>query len=125
MRGADARKLHALDDHPLHDHPLHDHPLHDHRSTIIRSAIIRSTIPPCGAEVGRYPDGGKPYTVDLELASPVTVAALVAVSGAYRQNRTDRGMPREIVLPAAGRALGGGPPGAATAGRLADRRRAT
>jgi hypothetical protein len=53
-------------------------------------------------EVGRYPDGGKPYTVELELASPVPVAALVAAFGAYRQSRTDRGMPREIVFPAAG-----------------------
>jgi len=53
-------------------------------------------------EVGRYPDGGKPYTVELELASPVPVAALVAAFGAYRQGRTDRGMPREILFPAAG-----------------------
>ena len=53
-------------------------------------------------EVGRYPDGGKPYTVELELASPVPVSALVAAFGAYRQSRTDRGMPREIVFPAAG-----------------------
>jgi hypothetical protein len=53
-------------------------------------------------EVGRYPEGGKPYTVELELASPVPVAALVAAFGAYRQSRTDRGVPREIVFPAAG-----------------------
>jgi hypothetical protein len=53
-------------------------------------------------EVGRYPDSGKPYTVELELASPVPIAALVAEFGAYRQSRTDRGMPREIVFPAAG-----------------------
>jgi hypothetical protein len=53
-------------------------------------------------EIGRYPDGGKPYTVELELASPVAVAALVAAFGAYRQSRTDRGMPREIVFTAAG-----------------------
>lgn len=53
-------------------------------------------------EVGRYPDGGKPYTVELELASPVPVAALVAAFGAYRQSRTDRGTPREIVFPATG-----------------------
>lgn len=53
-------------------------------------------------EVGRYPDGGKPYTVELELASPVPVAELVAAFGAYRQSRTDRGLPREIVFPAAG-----------------------
>lgn len=53
-------------------------------------------------EVGRYPETGKPYTVELELASPVPVAALVAAFGAYRQGRTDRGMPREIAFPAAG-----------------------
>jgi len=53
-------------------------------------------------EVGRYPDGGKPYTVELELTSPVPVAALVAAFGAYRQGRSDRGMPREILFPAAG-----------------------
>jgi len=53
-------------------------------------------------EVGRYPDSGKPYTVELELSSAVPVAALVAAFGAYRQGRTDRGMPREIVFPAAG-----------------------
>ena len=53
-------------------------------------------------ELGRYPDGGKPYTVELELASPLSVAALVSSFGAYRQSRTDRGMPREIVFPAAG-----------------------
>ena len=53
-------------------------------------------------EVGRYPDSGKPYTVELELASPVSVAALVAAFGAYREGRTDRGMPREIVFPPAG-----------------------
>jgi hypothetical protein len=52
--------------------------------------------------VGRYPDGGKPYTVELDLASPVPVAALVAAFGAYRQSRTDRGQPRDIVFPAAG-----------------------
>ncbi len=54
------------------------------------------------AEVGRYPDGGKPYTVELELAAPVPVAELTAAFGAYRQSRTDRGMPREIVFPPAG-----------------------
>jgi hypothetical protein len=53
-------------------------------------------------EVGRYPDGGKPYTVELELASPVPIATLVGAFGAYRQSRTDRGMPREIVFPATG-----------------------
>jgi hypothetical protein len=53
-------------------------------------------------EVGRYPDSGKPYTVELELASPVPVAALVAAFGGYRQSRTDRGMPREIVFAATG-----------------------
>jgi hypothetical protein len=53
-------------------------------------------------EVGRYPDSGKPYTVELELASAVLVAALVAAFGAYRQGRTERGTPREIVFPAAG-----------------------
>jgi hypothetical protein len=53
-------------------------------------------------EVGRSPDSGKPYTVELELASPVPVAALIAAFGAYRQGRTDRGMPREIMFPAAG-----------------------
>jgi len=53
-------------------------------------------------EVGRYPETGKPYTVELELASPVSVAALVAAFGAYREGRTDRGMPREIVFPPAG-----------------------
>jgi hypothetical protein len=53
-------------------------------------------------EVGRYPDSGKPYTVELELASPVPVAALVTAFGVYRQGRTDRGMPREILFPAAG-----------------------
>jgi hypothetical protein len=53
-------------------------------------------------EVGRYPDTGKPYTVELELTAPVTIASLVASFGAYRQNRTDRGTPREIVFPPAG-----------------------
>lgn len=53
-------------------------------------------------EVGRYPETGKPYTVDLELAAPVPVASLVAALGAYRQNRSDRGVPREIVFPPAG-----------------------
>ena len=53
-------------------------------------------------EVGRYPANGKPYTVELELASPVSVAALTAAFGAYRQGRSDRGMPREIIFPPAG-----------------------
>jgi hypothetical protein len=53
-------------------------------------------------EVGRYPESGKPYTVELELTVPVSVAALVSVFGAYREGRTDRGMPREIVFPPAG-----------------------
>ena len=52
--------------------------------------------------VGRYPSTGKPYTVEIELASPVSVAALVAGFGAYRQGRSDRGMPREIAFPPAG-----------------------
>ena len=53
-------------------------------------------------QIGRYPETGKPFTVELELASPVTVAALVTAFGAYRQGRTDRGMPREIAFPPAG-----------------------
>lgn len=53
-------------------------------------------------EVGRYPDTGKPFTVDVELAAPVTVASLVAELGAYRQARTDRGQPREIAFPPTG-----------------------
>ena len=53
-------------------------------------------------EVARYPDNGKPYTVELELVSPVPVAALVAAFGAYRQGRSDRGMPRELVFAATG-----------------------
>ncbi|HZJ65686.1 MAG TPA: hypothetical protein VFD36_19385 [Kofleriaceae bacterium] len=53
-------------------------------------------------DVGRYPASGKPYTVELELASPVSVAALADAFGAYRQGRTDRGMPREIAFPPAG-----------------------
>jgi hypothetical protein len=53
-------------------------------------------------EVARYPDSGKPYTVELELVSPVPVAALVAAFGAYRQARSDRGMPRELVFGATG-----------------------
>lgn len=54
-------------------------------------------------EVGRYPDSGTPYTLELELGSPVPVDALVAALGPYRQSRTDRGRPREIVFPPAGR----------------------
>lgn len=54
------------------------------------------------AAVGRYPETGKPYTVEIELVSPVPVAALVAAFGAYRQARTDRGLPREIYFPPAG-----------------------
>jgi hypothetical protein len=53
-------------------------------------------------EIGRYPETGKPFTVEVELAAPVSVAALVAKLGAYRQARTDRGQPRQIYFPAAG-----------------------
>ena len=54
------------------------------------------------AEIGRYPDNGKPYTVELELAQPVPVAELAAAFGAYQQGRTDRGMPRELIFSPAG-----------------------
>lgn len=54
------------------------------------------------AEIDRYPDDGKPYTVELELASPMPVAVLAQAFGAYRQGRTDRGQPREIWFPPAG-----------------------
>lgn len=50
------------------------------------------------ARLGRYRDSGKPSLVELELASPVTVAALHDAFGEYRQARTDRGRPREIVF---------------------------
>jgi hypothetical protein len=53
-------------------------------------------------QVGRYPDTGKPFTVELELASPIPVTALVAAFGPFRQGRTDRGMPREIHFAPAG-----------------------
>lgn len=48
--------------------------------------------------VGRYPDTGKPFTVELELATPVRVTALAAAFGDYQQGLTDRGMPREIAF---------------------------
>ena len=54
------------------------------------------------ASVVRYPDSGKPYTVELELATAVPVASLVAAFGAYRQSRSDRGLPRSIFFPPAG-----------------------
>jgi hypothetical protein len=50
------------------------------------------------ARVGRYRESGKPSLVELELAAPVTVAALHGAFGAYREARTDRGRPREIVF---------------------------
>lgn len=48
--------------------------------------------------VSRYPDSGKPYTVDLVLAAPLAVASLVEAFGAYRQARTDRGRPRQLLF---------------------------
>jgi hypothetical protein len=50
------------------------------------------------AHLSRYPDTGAPYTLRVELASPVSVAALRAAFGEYRQMRTDRGVPREIAF---------------------------
>lgn len=52
--------------------------------------------------VGRYPDDGKPYTLTLELAAPLAVAALTAAFGSYRQVHTDRGRPRTLAFPPAG-----------------------
>lgn len=61
------------------------------------------------AEVGRYPDTGKPYTVELELATAVPVAELAAALGPYQQGRTDRGMPRELIFSSADAPASDGP----------------
>jgi hypothetical protein len=58
------------------------------------------------AEIGRYPDTGKPYTLELELAAAVPVAELAAALGPYQQGRTDRGMPRELIFSSAGAPAG-------------------
>ena len=53
--------------------------------------------------IGRYPDSGKPYTVELELRAPLTVASLTAAFGSYKQIRSDRGQLRKISFsPASG-----------------------
>lgn len=48
--------------------------------------------------VARDPDTGKPYTVDLVLAAPLAVTSLAEAFGAYRQARTDRGRPRQLLF---------------------------
>ena len=50
------------------------------------------------ASLSRYPETGKPFALELELAAPVTVASLQGAFGAYREGRTDRGQPREILF---------------------------
>jgi hypothetical protein len=50
------------------------------------------------ARLSRYPDTGKPYLLELDLASPIPVAALRTVFGEPRQARTDRGLPRAVIF---------------------------
>lgn len=61
--------------------------------------------------IGRYAEGGKPYTVELELRAAISVAALTAAFGSYTQTRSDRGQLRKISFSPAGSAgpAGGSP----------------
>lgn len=52
------------------------------------------------AYLDRYPDNGLPYALTLELApdARMTAAALRQAFGDYKQSRTDRGHPPEIIF---------------------------
>ena len=52
------------------------------------------------ARLARYPDSGLPYLLELEFSpdSRPTVASLKPFLGDYRQARTDRGRPLEVMF---------------------------
>ena len=45
-----------------------------------------------------YPEDGKPYLVTLELRAALAISVLADRFGAYRQARTDRGRPRQLLF---------------------------